>query len=58
MKQLCSDHYWRVVETEEDYKLFLKSGMHWEIEPHLPETWAEHCRLKTIWEEHKAYDGT
>jgi len=58
MKRLPSDHYFRTVETVKDYQTFIMSGMSWEWEPECPESWAEHCRLKEVWLEHKAYDGT
>lgn len=58
MRQLCSDHYFRTVETEADYKLFLKSGLQWEFEPALPETWAEHLEMKEAWLKHREFDGS
>jgi len=53
-----SDHYFSVVQTEEDYRKFLQTGMAWEWENSAPETWAEHLEIKEAWLKHREFDGS
>lgn len=43
-----SDRYFEVVKTVEDYNKLKASGMAWEVEPNLPNTWAEHIKIKEL----------
>ena len=50
-----SDYYFKLVVTERDYLLFRSTGNAYEVEPHLPQSWEDHCNMRRQWELGKWY---
>lgn len=44
-KKYPSKRYFELVKTKEDYLLLVSSGMAWELEPNLPNSWEEHLNM-------------
>lgn len=43
--KLPSDRYFELVKVEEDLARLISTGMAWEVEPNLPNTWQEHLEM-------------
>jgi hypothetical protein len=57
IRRLPSDHYFEVVQTEDEFRRFINSGMGYVWEEHCPHCWAEHLELKEAWERNRENDG-
>jgi hypothetical protein len=42
---LPSERYFELVKTEEDYAMFISSGMSFEVESFCPFSWQEHLSM-------------
>lgn len=44
-KKFPSKRYFELVKTKEDYLLLLSTGLGYEVEPYLPNSWEEHLKI-------------